>query len=199
MFDFIKKREAKKYIDGAKKYFEQNYIEPVDYGKSESTDSFIRYSIRGESKPKSKDTYDQERITSLMRNYSYMGNADMILIMLNENENQTFVDKLVYHIDKKGFKDSKVYKAAQVDKRLFSKINSDREYKPSKDTAIALSMGLELSVEEANDMLSRAGYTFSHSNKRDIIIEYFFREKVYDLIIINEVLYHLDQKLIGRL
>ena len=95
-------------------------------------------------------------------------------------------------------RDSEVYKAAQVDKRLFSKMVSNREYKPSKDTAIALALALELSLEEATDMLSRAGYTFSHSNKRDIIIEFFFREKVYNLMDANDVLYRLNQKLIGR-
>ena len=81
---------------------------------------------------------------------------------------------------------------------MFSKIISNREYKPSKDTAIAFAIALKLSLDETNDILSRAGYTFSHSNERDIIIEYFFREKIYNLIDINEVLYNLNQKIIGR-
>ena len=76
---------------------------------------------------------------------------------------------------------------------------SNRDYKPSKDTAIALAFALRLSLDEANDLLSRAGYTFSHSNKRDIIIEYFFREGIFNLMDVNEVLYRLDQKIIGRL
>ena len=118
--------------------------------------------------------------------------------MLNKNQNQTFVDCLLYYIDSKNLKGSEVYKAAQIDKRLFSKIVSDREYKPSKDTAIALAFALKLSLAEAQNLLSRAGYTLSHSSTRDIIIEYFFREKIYDVIDINEVLYRLKQKMIGR-
>ena len=81
---------------------------------------------------------------------------------------------------------------------MFSKIVTNRDYKPAKDTAIALALALELTLEEANDLLSRAGYTFSHSNKRDIIIEFFFREKIYNLIDANDILYRLDEKLIGR-
>jgi hypothetical protein len=75
---------------------------------------------------------------------------------------------------------------------------SDRQYKPSKDTAIAIALALRLTLSEATDMLSRAGYTFSHSNKKDIIVEYFFREQIYKLDDINEVLYNLGQKIIGR-
>lgn len=110
----------------------------------------------------------------------------------------TFVDILTRYINEKGWRDSRVYKAAQMDRRLFSKIMSDRNYKPSKDTALALVIALELSLKQANDLLSRAGYTLSHSSKRDVIIEYFIRERIYNLSDINEVLYHLDQKIIGR-
>ena len=110
----------------------------------------------------------------------------------------TFVDILTRSINAKGWRDSRVYKAAQMDRRLFSKIMSDRNYKPSKDTALALVIALELSLKQANDLLSRAGYTLSHSSKRDVIIEYFIRERIYNLSDINEVLYHLDQKIIGR-
>ena len=85
-----------------------------------------------------------------------------------------------------------------IDRRLFSKIMSDRQYKPSKDTSIAIALALRLKLSEATDMLSRAGYTFSHINKKDIIVEYFFRERIYKLDDINEVLYNLGQKTIGR-
>ena len=105
---------------------------------------------------------------------------------------------LTRYINAKGWRDSRVYKAAQMDRRLFSKIMSDRNYRPSKDTALALVVALELSLKQANDLLSRAGYTLSHSNKRDVIVEYFIREGIFNLSDINEVLYHLDQKIIGR-
>ena len=75
---------------------------------------------------------------------------------------------------------------------------SDMHYKPSKDTALALSFALELSINQTNDLLSRAGYSLSHSDKRDIIIEFFFREKIYNITEINCVLENLGQKIIGR-
>ena len=95
-------------------------------------------------------------------------------------------------------KNSAIYNAAKMDRRLFSKIMSDRNYKPSKDTAIALVLALHLNLEQAEDLLKRAGYSLSHSNKRDIVIEYFIREEVYDLMVINDVLYKLGEKKIGR-
>ena len=105
---------------------------------------------------------------------------------------------LTRYINEKGWRDSKVYKAAQMDRRLFSKIMSDQYYKPSKDSALALAIALELTLKQTNDLLSRAGYTLSHSDKRDVIIEYFIREGIYNLSDINEILYRLDQKIIGR-
>ena len=95
-------------------------------------------------------------------------------------------------------RDVDVYKAAQVDRRLFSKIVSDREYKPAKDTCVAFALALRLTLGEAEDLLSRAGYTLSHSSKRDVVIEYFFKEHIYDLNDINDILYQLEQKVIGR-
>ena len=162
---------------------------------NETPSKNVRYSLKEEP---SEDHYNASAVSNVLRNYSVAGNYNEMLKTLEQNVNQTFVDRMLYYINLKGLRDSEVYKSAQVDKRLFSKIVSNNEYKPSKDTAIALAMALELSLDEANDLLSRAGYTFSHSNKRDIIIEFFFREKVYNLIDVNEVLYSLNQKLIGR-
>lgn len=164
--------------------------------KTDVSSGNIKYSLR--KKPKVEDPYNASEVTQLLRNYSTAGNFNEMLRALEQSVNQTFVDRLLHYINEKGVRDSEIYKAAQVDKRLFSKMISNREYKPSKDTAIALALALELSLDEANDMLSRAGYTFSHSNKRDIIIEFFFREKVYNLMDANDVLYQLNQKLIGR-
>lgn len=167
----------------------------VSYSLKEKSSSDVRYSLK--EKP-SEDHYNASVVSRVLRNYSTASNYNEMLKTLEQNVNQTFVDRMLYYINVKGVRDSEVYKAAQVDKRLFSKIVSNNEYKPSKDTAIALALALELSLDEASDLLSRAGYTFSHSNKRDIIIEFFFREKVYNLIDVNEVLFSLNQKLIGR-
>ena len=121
-----------------------------------------------------------------------------VLDSLESYMDQSFVGKLVALIREKGLKESDVYRAAQIDRKLFSKIISDQEYKPAKDTCISLAYALQLSLEETNDLLSRAGYTLSHSNKRDVILEYFFSTHNHDLFEINEVLLQLNQKPLGR-
>ena len=142
-----------------------------------------------------KDRFDSGTIGSFIKKGM---SVDEISAALSRNLNLSFVDKLIQYIDAQGLKDSAVYKAAGIDRRLFSKIISDRGYRPSKDTAVALALALKLSLFEAEDFLSRAGYVLSHSSKRDIIIEYFIKERVYDLGIINEVLYSLGEKTLGR-
>ena len=90
-----------------------------------------------------------------------------------------------------------VYKAANLDRRVFSRMMKDIHYQPSKDTAIAVAFALHLNLDQANDLLSRAGFALSHSNKRDIIIEYFFVNEMYDLVQINIALDELGQSPIG--
>ena len=189
--------------DGVK--YQKKKTPPSDSGVRYSlddtpADSGIKYSIRktSDSSIALGDKYDSSEVASLMQKYNLSTTAPSLLKALDNTTNKTFVDTLIIHINKKGMRDSEVYKAAQIDRRLFSKIMSDRQYKPAKDTAIALAIALQLSLDEANDLLSRAGYTFSHSNKKDIIIEYFFRERIYKLDDINQVLFNLDQKIIGR-
>ena len=175
----------------------------IKYSLSEDTDEQdVLYSLRDDEDTndalKLDDTFSTSAVATAMRKYNFSTGVDALLRDLDKATNKTFVDALIVHINKKGLRDSEVYKAAQIDRRLFSKIMSDRQYKPSKDTAIAIALALRLTLGEATDMLSRAGYTFSHSNKKDIIVEYFFRERIYKLDDINEVLYNLGQKIIGR-
>ena len=108
-----------------------------------------------------------------------------------------FSETLLKLIDLSGEKDSVIYKRANVDRRLFSKIRSNPEYRPSKATAVAFAIALELNVEETNDLIGRAGYVLSRSSKADLAVEYCIKHQIYNIDRINEALYAHDLPLLG--
>ncbi|MBR5111491.1 MAG: O-acetyl-ADP-ribose deacetylase [Clostridia bacterium] len=116
--------------------------------------------------------------------------------MLEETD-EGFSGMLLRKIDEKGMTDAQCYKKANVDRKLFNKIKNTPGYRPGKPTVFAFAVALELNLKETKEMLEKAGFSLTHSSKIDIVLEYFIKNGLYDLMEINEVLFQFDLPLLG--
>lgn len=183
----MKTEELALFVDFARRYISNNYVKP----------NIPRYSIQSEDPEPhfSLRTPLDEALHEVRKG----GDATRALQSLSQAKDNTFSEKLLEYIDGTDLDNADIYKAAEIDRRLFSKIQNDRDYQPSKDTCVALAFALKLNENQAKDLLSRAGYALSHSSKRDLILEYFFRIGVSNLDIVNGVLEKLGEKTLGKI
>lgn len=135
----------------------------------------------------------QERVLSALEIPPVPESLEERLATLDES----FAQTVLRLIDERGMDDVEVYKRANMSRQLFAKIRKDDAYRPTKKTACALAFALGLNYEDTLALLSRAGFTLSHSSKFDVIVEYFLVNNIHDIFQVNEALFAYDQPILG--
>ena len=195
IFDKKAYRISGKLFADIAEYIDDNYVDEHtdDYAARLSRMNALRDTVAPESASYEEADEAVEQVLSMPLAAQKALSLDDALTQIDES----FSEMLLRKIDEYGMTDVQCYKKANIDRKLFSKIRSDKLYKPSKTTALAFALALELSLDETKDMLMKAGFALSRSNKFDIIIEYFIQNGNYNVFEINEALFAFDQSLIG--
>jgi hypothetical protein len=165
--------------------------------------TFGGYSMLNEKILKEIEEYIQSHfileLQSVSENISYKGLEENIAQseihqFIEENRKPTLQSLLFRFIDRTGASDPEIYKKAGLDRKLFSKIRSNPNYRPRKQTIIALALALELNINEADELLQAAGYSLSQSQTFDLVIEYCIKNQIYNIHDVNQALQHFQLK-----
>ena len=192
VFDRKSFRISSSLFEDVQTYLDENYV-----------DERLAEEYRGDSRLRAREAQIFAGFKACMKDedaapLEYCDHAmSRSLSDLLDEIDDTFSEALLRLIDAKGKTDPEVYKKANIDRKLFSKIRNNPQYQPSKTTALAFAVALELNLDETRDFIGRAGFAISHSSKLDIIVEYFIKRGEYDIFLINDTLFSFKQPLLG--
>ena len=164
-----------------KRYIAKNYIHDVE-------EDFASYEPRRRA-----DSMPEVRLCFAIPQFDKVDFQQM----LDEEKGETFSEMLLRLIKESGEKNSDVYKRANIDRRHFSKIAGNTNYRTSKETALAFAIALQLDFDTTQEFLATAGYTLTKNNLADVIVTFFIERKIYDIFLVNEYLYEYKQPLLG--
>lgn len=179
-------------------YIDEHYVRAKireEYGPADGPRTRFARHMSPESVPRPMPLRDKYAVPGTQSVSSAAGSRDLEALLRAADAG--FSETLLQLIDKTGKKDSEIYTKANVSRQLFSKIRKNPHYQPTKATAIAFAIALELDLEQTRDLIGRAGYALTRSSKFDVIIMYFISQKNYNMFDINAALFAFDQSLLG--
>lgn len=177
---------ARHYKPGAK--FSLPPAAPDAGGTGQEEPSGFKYSLSDYQEPEKSGTAAEPRME--------FRNGEPVLLQMPPDR-PTFTNEVKRLMIERNLTGTEVCRRILMDRRLWSKLNTDAEYQPSRETATAICIALHLNIEQAQQLLQYAGYTLSCARRQDVVMRYFFVNGIYDVDEINSILYRLGLKCIG--
>ena len=203
VYDRTSFKLSEKLFQSVASYIDEYYVDSHEFCKEHQEENRRRIRHRREMEICESSTVLEEiptvgAVEELRPCAPMVASKSMSLEDMLKQADAGFTETLLNLIDKTGKKDSEIYKKANISKQHFSKIRNNPNYKPTKSTAIALALALELGLEDTKDLIGRAGYALTNSSKFDLIIQFFIEQGNYNVVEINIALYEFDQILLGQ-
>lgn len=194
VFDRTAFKLSEKLFQSVASYIDENYVEECEFANYGVRDNLRSYRRRRRDMEicESRAALDELQPCAPMQAPKAMSLEDMI-----KQTDAGFAERLLELIDKTGKKDSEIYNRANVSRQHFSKIRNNPDYRPTKPTAVAFAIALELDMDQTKDLIGRAGYALTNSSKFDVIIRFFIESGNYNMMDINTALFEFDQALLG--
>ena len=193
VFDRTSFKLSEKLFQSVASYIDEHYVDAYEFAPRSAAMENRRSVLRRREVERS----ERREVGGFMPCAPMPAAKSISLEDMLRKQDAGFTETLLRLIDQSGKKDSEIYKKALLSKQHFSKIRNNPDYKPTKPTAIALALALELDLEATRDLIGRAGYALTNSSKFDLIIRYFIEHGEYNLVEINCMLFEHDQSLLG--